>query len=976
MAEFRARARTIDMLGRQQIAGIPTAISELFKNAYDAYARNVVANYFREKSLFVLRDDGVGMTEEEFADRWLTVGTESKIVEGKAITPPPGQVRRPVLGEKGIGRLAIAAIGPQVLIVTQSRTPRAKGVAAFVNWRFFETPGINLDDINVPTLTFACGSPPSKELVDQLLEQARLNASTLRARIPNGLYRQITAELASFKVDPRSLSRILGKPSLNNEHGTQFYISPVDDTLAADIDENASTDTAPPLKTTLLGFTNTMTPRHPKGVIETAFYDHRTETDYVDLIAEDEFFTPGEFASADHHIRGTFDPFGTFKGTISTYDLKPKGVAIPWKTGNLTETRCGPFGIKLAVVQGTERQSMLPADKWSPLARKMDKLGGLYIYNDNVRVLPYGNADYDFLDIERNRTKSASYYYFSYRRMFGVIELSRKTNARLREKAGREGFIQSTAYRQFREILKHFFVVVAGEFFREKGDQADDWLKARDELEEAYRAKQELDRQRTIERRQLRAMLDQLFKKLSNAEPNKRVRLLIRELEGELSKTTGRPQKHTDEIAAIESNAYRQLNEQRTSYRLDVPRGFGKDRDLQIEIAAYAKEYAELERSVFDPALSQIRDLVATHLKKARLPANDRRRLSLAVKLTAERGQKLLEGDVKDLEGQIATLRDRVSSLAQSFRDRLLRELKSIESEVRTPGTNGKAKDIAAQHADYERRLTEVALSAHQALGEVRTQVSQLGTTREGQPSQLAVYEAMESELLDLRERSKDDLELAQLGMAVRVINHEFDATIRSVRAGLRELRPWAAANTKLEPVYRRLQTSFNHLDAYLGLFTPLQRRLQRSSTAIAGSELYKFLSDLFGESLKREGVSLKATSAFKRYRFVAMPSTFYPVFVNIVDNAIFWLRRHNGRREISLDVLGERLAVSNTGPPIPERDRSRIFDYGFSRKPSGQGLGLFISRQVLRGEDFDIEAVSPLSGYSVTFILKHVKDK
>ena len=41
MARFRTRARTVDMLGRQQIAGIPTAISELFKNAHDAYADHV-----------------------------------------------------------------------------------------------------------------------------------------------------------------------------------------------------------------------------------------------------------------------------------------------------------------------------------------------------------------------------------------------------------------------------------------------------------------------------------------------------------------------------------------------------------------------------------------------------------------------------------------------------------------------------------------------------------------------------------------------------------------------------------------------------------------------------------------------------------------------------------------------------------------------------------------------------------------------
>ena len=33
---FQTRARTIDHLGREQIADCPTAISELWKNAYDA----------------------------------------------------------------------------------------------------------------------------------------------------------------------------------------------------------------------------------------------------------------------------------------------------------------------------------------------------------------------------------------------------------------------------------------------------------------------------------------------------------------------------------------------------------------------------------------------------------------------------------------------------------------------------------------------------------------------------------------------------------------------------------------------------------------------------------------------------------------------------------------------------------------------------------------------------------------------------
>src|ERR1700752_2838137 len=112
MARFRVRARTVDMLGRQQIAGIPTAISELFKNAHDAYAKNVEVDYLRDDDLLILRDDGLGMTHEDFENRWLMLGTESKIAPPTLTPPPrdPDQPKRPILGEKGIGRLAIAII--------------------------------------------------------------------------------------------------------------------------------------------------------------------------------------------------------------------------------------------------------------------------------------------------------------------------------------------------------------------------------------------------------------------------------------------------------------------------------------------------------------------------------------------------------------------------------------------------------------------------------------------------------------------------------------------------------------------------------------------------------------------------------------------------------------------------------------------------------------------------------------------------
>ena len=85
---FKTRARTIDHLGRGQIADAPTAVSELWKNAWDAYATNVSLNIFDGATVVAaVFDDGIGMSASDFVDRWLVIGTESK-VDGPPPPPP------------------------------------------------------------------------------------------------------------------------------------------------------------------------------------------------------------------------------------------------------------------------------------------------------------------------------------------------------------------------------------------------------------------------------------------------------------------------------------------------------------------------------------------------------------------------------------------------------------------------------------------------------------------------------------------------------------------------------------------------------------------------------------------------------------------------------------------------------------------------------------------------------------------------
>ena len=270
-----------------------------------------------------------------------------------------------------------------------------------------------------------------------------------------------------------------------------------------------------------------------------------------------------------------------------------------------------------------------------------------------------------------------------------------------------------------------------------------------------------------------------------------------------------------------------------------------------------------------------------------------------------------------------------------------------------------------------ERRILKVTEDQSILLESILDQLQAVDTT--GENSAMDQLMAIEQRNVLLEEEMEADMHLAQLGMAIEIINHEFSGTIRSVRNNLRRLKAWADANAGLRELYDGIRASFDHLDGYLTLFTPLQRRLYRKTVEIAGSEIYEFLDDLFRERLQRHAVAFEHTRSFDRSRFVGFPSTFYPAFVNLVDNAIFWLAQQNPGKErrIGLDAKDGVLFVQDSGPGVSVRDREAIFEFGFTRKPGGRGLGLHISRESLRRVGYDLLLLDTENG--ATFAIKPV---
>jgi signal transduction histidine kinase len=989
MAQFKTRARALDLLGRQQIAGIPTAINELIKNAHDAYADKFDIDFLRKDNLIVLRDDGLGMTKNEFETRWLTIGTESKFINNKTSLPPIDKTKpiRTVMGEKGIGRLAISSIGKQVLIITKAkqRDNKQSIVVAFINWELFELPGINLEDIVIPVKEFE--NLPNENDIKDLKNEVTTSLDILykNDNITSNDYKRVKNSINSFNANPHLLnSKLIGNFDLSNDKGgTFFYISPVNENLIFDI-EGDDPKEATKIEKMLIGFHDTMTPNHPKPVIDISFRDYRGDDGvYFDLIDKEQFFTPDEFELADHHFEGTFDEFGQFKGMVKIYGEKTYNHLVNWRDNNFRETNCGPFRINLAYIQGVLKESKVDPENWAIIKAKGDKFGGLYIYKDNIRVLPYGNSDYDFLDIEKNRTKRMSTYFFSYRRMFGVIEISNKENRDLIEKAGREGFIENKAYRQLQAIIKNFFIQLAADFFdvTSKTPQSEFYNQKKNEINSFYLALERRDKLAKGRKEKFLKELDVFFKNLTSNKFENDLKTILTNTRNQFNSIIY--SKNIDEssqkIIDSEFEARQKISDYKKKISVASPKGFSISKPSRIDYETYLKEFQILETGLFRNTIDEIDNIIDEITKRLDLEISKRKRLEQAVELISIEAKKTNNQKKAETNDVVSEVSKKIKELTSELMLDLDNQIRSVKDRFKNLGVNNSDDfDLVKERKSMEDEIDMISNRNTFVMDRIIRQFESFYIEKDNNGQIITndqITDAISEELEDLRERLQTDIELSQLGLAVGILHHEFNSTVRSIRSSLKDLKAWSDVDSQLDGVYNNIKVNFDHLDGYLNLFTPLNRRLNRKKEDISLLEIKAFLIDLFNSRFIRHHIQFKHTIGYSRNKIHGFRSTFYPVFVNVIDNAIYWLNHSNVEDKIiRLHADENGIYISNNGASILPQDKERMFELGFTRKPGGRGMGLNISKEVLNAENYDISVDTPKEGSTVTFKIEKLK--
>ncbi len=111
---FLISLSVLNHLGRHLYRSFATVLGEAISNSWDADARNVWIEINRQKNSFLIKDDGTGMDADDFQNKFLKIGY-SKRKEG---TKSP-QRRRPFIGRKGIGKLALLSCADKIAVISK-----------------------------------------------------------------------------------------------------------------------------------------------------------------------------------------------------------------------------------------------------------------------------------------------------------------------------------------------------------------------------------------------------------------------------------------------------------------------------------------------------------------------------------------------------------------------------------------------------------------------------------------------------------------------------------------------------------------------------------------------------------------------------------------------------------------------------------------------------------------------------------------
>lgn len=238
-------------------------------------------------------------------------------------------------------------------------------------------------------------------------------------------------------------------------------------------------------------------------------------------------------------------------------------------------------------------------------------------------------------------------------------------------------------------------------------------------------------------------------------------------------------------------------------------------------------------------------------------------------------------------------------------------------------------------------------------------------------------HEKNEQQLKELNNRLIYYGQTASLGSVAIVLMHEILTGLTNIKRFLNRIKTSLPDDERTENYFVTAEDSHKRIMQVTNSFAPLYRRGIRNENNCVN------LRDAVVNSIclitaKKMCKSIDFQNNIPADIDISMnEGELQTVFVNLFDNAAYWLQNNSGAQIVSidLDAVGDdkvAVTVSDNGSGVAKENMEKIFLPGVTSKPKGIGMGLTIVTEIIKGNGgtIGISAEGKLGGATFVFEL------
>ncbi len=208
-----------------------------------------------------------------------------------------------------------------------------------------------------------------------------------------------------------------------------------------------------------------------------------------------------------------------------------------------------------------------------------------------------------------------------------------------------------------------------------------------------------------------------------------------------------------------------------------------------------------------------------------------------------------------------------------------------------------------------------------------------------------------------LKEQLDIYADLANLGLAAEIVNHEFNQLFTNVYDSINHVKLYALPGD-VKYYLKQIEVGFRAISDRQNQLSPMYRSKSLRKQRVNIKKMIDDIKDFFSTKLEKQNVKLINYVDINIELHISL-SKIYPILSNLIYNSLYWLADQEEKKILFHFVKEENaLYVEDSGSGISARNKERVFEPFFSLKKNGRGLGLSISKNVLIAQGHDIDVV------------------